>query len=207
MGFNWFIDATIFFKVLMALVYAKESPLSWVMTSYTGLSEGIQSRLLQLTTTYISGVFLVLVHIVVFNGMLTWLTLDALGLAFSVTLGLLSAGLSLFGDALAAIIMLVGGLVDLWLRDQEPAYSKVRITALSLVFLWRVCCPESQKAIEKHLGENEDKNSILILVPWSIFGGVVAFGIGGVVIGPIVAVFPFLAKQIVRISLAETPDE
>ena len=227
MGFNWFIDATIFFNVLMALVYADKDPLSWVMTSYTSFNKGIQSQLLQLTTTYISGVFLVLARIVVVNGMLTWLTLDALGLAFSVTLGLLSAGLSLFGDGLAAIIMLVGGLVDLWLRDQEPAYSGFRITALLLIFLWRVYSPESPEAMQRHLvtqrldsiadGKTatanddtrdktmmekqitEDNTSILILVPWSIFGGVVAFGIGGVVIGPIVAVFPFLAKQMFRI--------
>ena len=205
MLFNLLLDGIVFVNVLSILVYATVDPVGWVLISFTSFDEQLQGTLITYVQNYISGVFKVLLRIVFVNGMITWLTLDIAGISFSVTLGLLSGLISLFGDLFGNLAMVIPGLLDLYLRDEGVHGEPFKVLFLVLVSAWRFFSPESGVALNVHLIHIDDKNaehslgdntSILTLVPWSIFGGVFAFGIGGAVIGPIVAILPFLAKDI-----------
>ena len=64
------------------------------------------------------------------------------------------------------------------------------------VFASRIISPISVHALEKHLLHQEDnRKTILTIVPWSIFGGL-QFGMGGIVLGPLISVFPFLILEL-----------
>ena len=125
-----------------------------------------------------------MLRIVFVNGMITWLALDIAGISFSVTLGLLSGIISLFGDLFGNLTMVVPGLIDLYLREEGFQGESHKVVFLVVVSVWRFFSPESGVALNVHLIHIDDKRadlgagdntSILTLVPWSIFGGVFAF--------------------------------
>ena len=126
MLFNLLLDGIVFLNVLYILVYATIDPVGWVLNSFTSFDEKLQGTLITYVQNYISGVFKVLLRIVFVNGMITWLALDVAGISFSVTLGLLSGIISLFGDVFGNLTMVIPGLIDLAFETRDFKESPIK---------------------------------------------------------------------------------
>ena len=110
-------------------------------------------------------------------------------------MSLLAGLLSIFGDIFGTLIMLFP-IIELFVYSANKDADFWKFLVLLGVFASRIISPISVHALEKHLLHQEDnRKTILTIVPWSIFGGL-QFGMGGIVLGPLISVFPFLILEL-----------
>ena len=148
-----------------------------------------------ISRSYINGVFQTLLRIVLENALLTWLPMYLTGASFSFTISIIAGILSIFGDIFGSLMMLFP-IIEIFLHPGNKESDFWKFLVLSLVFVFRFIYPISVHALEKHLLYQQDnRNTILTIVPWSIFGGL-QFGLGGIVLGPLISVFPFLMLEL-----------
>ena len=74
-------------------------------------------------------------------------------------------------------------IIELFVYSANKDADFWKFLVLLGVFASRIISPISVHALEKHLLHQEDnRKTILTIVPWSIFGGL-QFGMGGIVLG------------------------
>ena len=200
--FMWTLDSIIFSNVLILLISntsddKHRDPVKWVLKSFMTKEESkpLIDCISAISRSYINGVFQTLLRIVLENALLTWLPMYLTGASFSFTISIIAGILSIFGDIFGSLMMLFP-IIEIFLHPGNKESDFWKFLVLSLVFVFRFIYPISVHALEKHLLYQQDnRNTILTIVPWSIFGGL-QFGLGGIVLGPLISVFPFLMLEL-----------
>jgi hypothetical protein len=196
--FMWMLDSFVFWNVLYVLTKASEDPVKWILKAFMTNEDNLPliECVSDISRSYINGVFQTLLRIVLENALLTWLPMYLTGASFSFTISILAGVLSIFGDIVGSLMMLFP-IIEIFLHPGNKESDFLKFLVLIIVFICRFIFPISLQALEKHLltHQQDNRNTILTIVPYSIFGGL-QFGLGGIVLGPLISVFPFLMLEI-----------
>lgn len=165
----------------------------WVERIANRIQDGLGSLLLQRAVLTVRAVMLGLVG-------------SAVGQAIAMVIGLLIAGvpgIALLGAATFFLSLIPGGPVVVWLGAGAWLYSQQEPGWAAFILIWGLVVVSSVDNILKPILMSKGSDQSLLLMTLGVFGGVLAFGFGGLFLGPIVL---GVVSTLLDVWLEQTPN-